>query len=822
MKNLLLTLCLWRCALNIQAQQPAGTPVQTGKFIIQGNILDALDDETIPFATVKIFSGEQSQKPLQATVTDGDGKFRETINQKGNYLLSVEFIGKKSVRIPFSTGDKPVIDFGIIKMDDDAQQLEEVVVSAQKVLVKVDLDKITYSMEDDPEAAANNVLDMMRKVPMVTLDGDENVQLKGATDFKYYINGKPAMMLDNNASDVLRSMPANTVQTIEVITDPGAKYDAEGVAGIINIVTKKQSSLGGYTATITANGAAIGASGAVGTAYLSLKYGKIGFTGSLSAGKVTFLEDEQYSFREDYTNATHHYLNQDGRSKLRNDLIRGYGEWSYEIDTFNLLTVSFNRSHTNRLSDAATDVLMRSSSYDTTYQYFQQRNLTQESGNTSAGVDYQHLFLLPNRLFTASYRFNRSSADVMSDNTVTGYLHSGGDRNKQYSNGSIDEHTFQLDYTTPIYKIHTVETGIKYIRRINGSTSGLSRLAGDTWTPVFSDRDRFRHTQDIAAAYAGYSVKYKQWGVKTGVRFEGTWLNAAFPTNGAMNFEAKYTNLIPSGLFTYRLSPAQILRGSYAMRLSRPDISLLNPYRNTSDSLYIQYGNPSLQAVKYHTFDLGYNYFNSKFSANINLTYNQTNNAVNEDTWIEDGISYSTYKNIANAKRFNLAILTNYSLTPKHRIYFNVRGNYADLRSNENGDIHRTGYGGSISAGSQHTLPYDFRFNIVLDYSAPAISLQSTAGDYFFHNFTLSKSFLDKKLTVRAVIYNPFIKKLDFTTTRETSDFYYHVHNYRYRSRRIEVTASYSFGEMKEKIKKVQRRIVNDDAMENPNPTVEE
>jgi outer membrane receptor protein involved in Fe transport len=388
------------------------------------------------------------------------------------------------------------------------------------------------------------------------------------------------------------------------------------------------------------------------------------------------------------------------------------------------------------------------------------------------------------------------------------------DHNKQHSKNSTDEHTFQFDFTTSIREIHTMETGIKYIKRINDVNSGISRLSGDMWTPVPSDRDQFRYFQDIVAAYTGYSVKYKQWGFKTGVRFEGTWLNVEFPTNGAMNFDANYSNLVPSGILTYQINRRQSLRGGYSMRISRPGITYLNPYRNTADNLYVQFGNPDLQAVKYHTYNLNYNYITSKLNTSINVFYNQTSNDVSTDTWIEDGISYTTYKNIAKAERLNLEVFLNCSPTPKHRIYLNLRGNYADLQSNENGDIHRSGYGGSVSAGSQHTLPYAFRFNAVLYYSAPEITLQSTEGAYFFHNFALSRSFLDNKLSFRAIVYNPFSDRLHYTTTRDMPSYYYKLHSYRNRVRWGEFTVSYRFGEMKKQIKKAQRTIKNDDVME--------
>jgi outer membrane receptor protein involved in Fe transport len=809
MKKLTVIFCLCS-ALSMQAQQQA-TVKPAGDFTVYGEIFDAEHDETIPYATVKIFAGGQDQKPLEVMAADEHGKFSAAVGQKGDYLLVVEFIGKKSVRMPFSASDKSTVDLGSIMMNDDVQVLQEAVVSAQKNLVKVDLDKIAYSMEDDPEAKTNNVLEMLKKVPMVSVDGEENVQLKGSTDFIYYVNGKPSSMLKTNVTNVLKGMPAHTVKSIEIITDPGARYDAEGVAGIINIVTQKQSSLGGYTGSVTAyadDGGSVAAS-----PFFSIKYGKIGFTGNFAVGRTGNIKMDYNSFREDYADASHHYLTQNNPVTWRGNTINASGELSYEMDTLNLITVSFNLNTQNRTTDSDADVWMRNSANETTYQYFRDGNATQESGNTGTGIDYQRSFSVKDRLLTTSYLFSTSSQDNSSDVTVTGVVNFGDDRNCQRSDAATDEHTFQLDYTTPVRKIHTVETGVKYIRRISKSASSLSRWSDDTWTDIFSDRDRFQHTQDIVAAYAGYGLRYKKWGFKAGVRFEGTWLNAEFPASGAMNFNADYANLIPSGLLTWQLTPTQALRGGYSMRLSRPGISYLNPYCNTSDTLYIQFGNPDLQAVRYHTFNLSYNYYHPKFSGNINLSYNQSGNALSEDTWLENGISYTTYKNIASAKRLNLAVLLSWRPAKKFSAYLNLRGDYVDLHSNENGNIHKTGYGGSISSGAQYMLTYDIRFNMVLYYSGPAISLQNMSGSYFFHNFRLTRAFLKNKLTVSAITYNPFSKHLTYTNTNDRQDFYYRMSRLAYRKRWVEFSVSYSFGEMKTRIRKAQRNIKNDDTM---------
>ena len=243
---------------------------------IKGVVTDSLTNETVPYATVKLLGKANPRSPLKAVAADDNGNFQFSMNKKGEYLLTVEYIGKKTLVKPVVVGDAKIVDLGTIYMSDNENALSEVVVSAQKPLVKVDLDKIVYSMESDPESTTNNLLEMLKKVPMVTVDGEDNVQLKGSTNFKIYLNGKPSNMISNNPKEVLRSMPANTVKDIQVITDPGAKYDAEGVAGIINIITN--TSMGGYTATLNGR---VDSQGGYGLgAYWTMKYGKVGFTGN--------------------------------------------------------------------------------------------------------------------------------------------------------------------------------------------------------------------------------------------------------------------------------------------------------------------------------------------------------------------------------------------------------------------------------------------------------------------------------------------------------------------------------------------------------------
>ena len=246
-------------------------------YTIKGQVVDSLSNETVPYATLNIALANAPQKAIKLLACDDDGKFTTTLKQPGKYIISMQSLGKVPAVKHFTLSEnKKSLDLGKLYMNDDSQQLNEVTVVAQKPLVTVEVDKITYSLDDDPEAKTNNALEMFRKVPMITVDGEDKIQLKGSSNYKIYMNGKPSNLLSGeNASDVLKSMPASSIKNIEVITDPGSKYDAEGVGGIINIITAKNA-MQGYTGTVRANASSLGSFG--GGGYVSLKVGKLGLT----------------------------------------------------------------------------------------------------------------------------------------------------------------------------------------------------------------------------------------------------------------------------------------------------------------------------------------------------------------------------------------------------------------------------------------------------------------------------------------------------------------------------------------------------------------
>ena len=251
----------------------------TTSFIVKGVLVDSLTNEGEPYATIRIFKKGETKKPVYAAVTQTNGKFEGQLKTPGQYTIYLSSIGLRTVVRHFNlTEEKPSVNLGKLLTGEDVKMLKTVEVVAQKPLVKAEIDKVTYSMEDDPDSKSNSTHEMLRKVPFVTIDGEDNIQVNGSSSFVVHVNGKPNSLMSKNPKDVLKSLPANSVKSIEVITEPGAKYDADGIGGILNIITTSRT-LEGYSVSLSANANNTGAGA---SAYGTVQLGKFTVTGNYS------------------------------------------------------------------------------------------------------------------------------------------------------------------------------------------------------------------------------------------------------------------------------------------------------------------------------------------------------------------------------------------------------------------------------------------------------------------------------------------------------------------------------------------------------------
>lgn len=801
-------------------------------FQVKGVLLDSLTQESEPYATIKIAKKHAPARAVKMLVTDMKGKFQEKVPGTGDFVMTISSVGRNNIVKNFSvkTGGQ-LVDFGTLYITDASNELGQVEVVAQKPLVKVDVDKIEYNIEDDPDSKTNTVIEMLRKVPLVTVDGEDNIQVNGSSSFKIHVNGKPNNMMSNNPKEVLKSMPANTIKYIEVITSPGAKYDAEGVGGILNIVTVG-SGFEGYTATFSARASNMGLGGG---AYATIKQGKLTLTGNYNYSYNNQPTSYSDSYREDYTSTDQKYLESTSSSDYSGQFQHGNVEASYEIDTLRLITMSIGMYGGGNDNDSEGNTEMWNETRDKkAYSY---RTSTTGDGSwysIRGNIDYQRVSKKnKDRMLTLSYKINTQPQE--SDN-FNRYL----DRyqvpeafllynSHTFGKTNTTEHTFQVDYTTPIGKLHTIETGMKYIIRNNISENNFEEDKSSDGNGNYEyNKDRssnYKHLNDILAAYLGYTLRYKDFTFKPGVRFEHTAQDVRYIVGAGEDFKVDYNDVVPSVSMGIKLGKTQTLRGGYDMRIYRPGIWYLNPYFDDRNPMFITQGNSELESEKSHAFNLSYSSFTAKFNVNVALRHSFNNNGIERVSHLigengeyfgadnmhfaPEGALYSTYENIGKSRNTNLSLYLNWNASPKTRIYVNGRGSYSDIKSPSQ-NLHNYGWQGSMYGGVQHTFPWKLRASLNAGGSTPYISLQGKGSGYYYYSLSVNRSFLKDRLTVSAYASNLFSKYINFDNTTFGQNFY-STSKSRYPNRSFGMSISYRIGELKASVKKAARSINNDD-----------
>lgn len=808
---------------------------QTGavSFKLKGELLDSLTKDGEAYATVSVANKQTPSEPVAKQVTDKNGRFVISLKGSGDFVATLTSMGRHPVVREFKApADGKTVDLGTMYVHDAANELKGVEVVVQKPLVKSDIDKIEYNIADDPDSKSNTMLEMLRKVPLVTVDGDENIKVNGSSSFKVYVNGRPNNMMSNNPKEVLKSLPANSVKRVEVITNPGPKYDAEGVGGILNIITEG-SGLVGYTATMSAN---VNNRGQGGGLFGTVKSGKLTVSANYNYSNTNRSpRTKSWSKRESIGEIDENSSDVETSSSQKGNYDFQYGsiEASYEIDTLRLVSMSFgmygggNKSRFTSITNATSPL-----SGNPIYSYTSQNRSNSSWSSINGGLDYQRLFHVKDRMLTFSYRINSNPnssdgsfyyTDMTAEDSWLDFLHRMNEQRNKGEQNTI-ENTFQVDFTTPIDTIHTVEAGLKYILRNNKSNDDrYQRQAGSDDEYVFSDdySSHFRHRNDILAAYVGYGIKLKRFSGRLGLRYEHTIQDVEYLLGRGDDFRKDFDDVIPSVSVGYKITDMSNLRLGYNMRIYRPGIWSLNPYIDDSNPTSISQGNPNLDSEKSHAFSLSYNNFTQNVSLSFSTRYAFTNNSIQSLTqYINDteipglqnptgkDVMYQTYKNIGKTRSLDFSAYINWNITTNTRLYSNLNGGYNYL-SDGNG-LSNHGWMMFYYAGIQQTFPYDWRIGINVSGQTPYISLQGKGSSYFNYGMNIYKSFIDKRLTISLFANDFFNSKKRSSSTLESINFTSSSWS-EYSPMRYGVSVSFRIGKLTASVKKAARTISNDD-----------
>lgn len=787
---------------------------------IIGVVADSITHEGMPYVTVRIYNNKQKDKPVAAFVTGVDGRFVHSVAGSGPFRILYSAVGMQNEERQILLGGSGKLPMDTVYMQERSLGTAEVV--AQRPIVKMETDKVTYDLTSDADTKSATLLDMLRKVPLVTVDGNDNITVNGSSNFKVYVDGKNNPMLSANASLVMKSIPASYAKNIEVITNPGAKYDAEGVGGILNITTNRggaggggatDGSLDGYSAKI--DGTLTNRSERAG-AFVSWQKKKFSMNLNVmyqhqkQKGSVIDMTNTQY-LPGGATQVTN--LHQEGNTNQH--FVNSGLNLSYQIDSLRLLTAGGSFMSFQQKMEG--NGIMQNGAVG----YGQNTDQKMRFGSITANIDYQRSFANnPEKFFTLSYQFNSSPSrdkqytdfDLSAFTPTTPGATPTYDITNRFSDNDMfsTEHTGQIDYTTPLSKNHKMSVGLKFIGRNNHSDSQyfLQSSTGYVYNPAMSMQ--YRHINDIGAGYAEYEGNISKFKLKAGLRYEYTWQQVKYEYTPAQNFDLHYDNLVPSATLSYQLKPTQSVGISYGMRISRPDINSLNPYMNISDPTNVSYGNPNLEAEKNHNISLVFNSFSQKLITNINVHYNFCNNGIEEYKFYDaKNVLNTTYGNLNKNKDIGVNLFLNYRPMVITSIILNANVSYVDLSAPSIGAKNH-GWNTFAMLGLQQTLWWNTKLSLNVMGMGKRHNLQGYMKGFGGFMGSLTKSFLKDKLTVGIAGFMPFNgKNIKIKMHSEGADFMSDT-NIRVPVAQIGITCSYTIGNIGS-VKKVNRSIENND-----------
>lgn len=778
------------------------------EITLKGRVQVEGSNEDVAFATITL--QDDSARVITRLASDDAGRFSVKVKKAGTYRLILSAVGyaqaEKEALVEEGAKTK---DLGVLTMSEGVE-LKEVTVSAQKPLIKSDPDKLVYSVESDPDSKSNSLLEVIRKVPLLSVDAEDNVTLNGQSNYKVLVNGKSSSLMSNNFKEVIKSMPANSIKDIEVITNPSSKYEAEGVGGIINIITVKNKN-NGYAGSVGANADSRGGYGVNG--YISANINKFSFSTNIYTNTYRQPESEGYSIRENHQNDEYHYSETNRKGKYNGTGNSLNFEAGYEIDTFNLISASAwgyfgsnkakNMSITEDRDINQNPVRRYSNTYDSRMKY----------GYLSGNVDYQRSFMKKDKMLTASYKLDYNPDNSKYDNVVDNTLNYPAYHQKSDNESSGQTHTFQLDYFDPLTDKHQVEAGVKAIYRRNFSESDIQRK-DDTQPDWYEDVDRINdldYDQYIMGVYAGYLFKYKKTSTKAGVRGEYTWNDGVFKSKVNTDFDNTFFNLIPYINFSYSLKPTQSIKASYTQRLYRPGIWALNPYVNDVDPMNISYGNPELDAEIAHSFNVTYSNFSQKFNINFSLNAAITDNSIEYYSFIDDtGVRHSTYGNIGSNQRYGANLYASYRPNGKVNVYLNTRMNYNIVEANNELDRRNEGFNAGGNLGARFVLWKGGSVSANAGGSTRRVMLQGKSSGYYYTQFGVSQKLLKDKMDIGCYVSDPFWKKIYYKADYDDPTYTMHTENYRF-GQTVRLSVTWRFGKMNMQVKKARRGISNDD-----------
>ena len=793
----------------------AGDQTPKGNSKITGAIVDSTTAKSVEFASIALFD-KTTGKAIDGTMADEKGKFVLSKVAAGNLKLQITFIGYNTKTIDNITLAKAQeLDLGNILITNSAKLLNEVVVTGQAALIEEKVDRLVYNADKDITAKGGDASDVLRKVPLLTVDLDGNVSLRGSQNIKVLINNKPSTIIANSVADALKQIPADQIKTVEVITSPSAKYDAEGSGGIINIITKKNS-LQGLNLNVDAGVGNRGSSLSLNGGYRKGKGGiTLGGFGRANYNTITRTSLEQTSIVNGVSTMTRQ--TGDGYSQ---GIFGQYNlGFDYDLAKNQSLTagVRYGIRNFSAQQDLVTRLFNNGVLNSSSNRDVDSKNL---SGTIDANIDYLHTYKKPQREWSISTLYSRND---LKNNFDANLLNGGGEllnRQRNLNTNVNQEFTFQTDYQTPIKKNQLIEFGGKGIfREVTSDYRFL--LAGPTGgytTEINQPSGELTYHQNIAAAYTSYTYTTKsRYTFKGGLRYEHTFIDASTREGGPIGI-GNYGVLVPS-INASKTIKGTTLKLAYNRRIQRPGLQQLNPNFNSANPQNITVGDPTLKPEFTDNFELAVSKNIKKIFINSSFFGRVTNNAITQIRIPSDtleGAIITTYKNIGRQHAYGTNIFANVAATSKinvglfmNIIYTTLSGQVLGV-NNLTQNITNDGFNVSGGIFSQAQFKNGWGAQAFGFLQGSQVQLQGRQGGFGFYTVGIKKDFKNKKGSIGIAGENFLNKRFNIHTELKSAQFTQVNDVYLY-NRGVRLTFTYKIGKMTMDAPKKKARSVNND-----------
>jgi len=809
MKSLILSFCICLMTINLSAQfgnWGGGSKGSKIKGKISGQLVDSLTNERIGFATI-VLSKAGKTKEINGTLTEDDGKFKLSELKMGKYDLIISFLGYNEKRVTDVelTGKKPDVDLGKILLASKDYVLGEVEVTEKRALIESKVDKIVFNAEDDSSIAGGDAADVLRKVPTLAVDLEGNVSLRGSQQVRILINGKPSGMFSSNTADALKMFPADQIKKVEVITSPGAKYDGEGSAGIINIITKKDN-IEGIAGSINAS---VGNRQSNASGSLNVGKGRFGLTAN---GSV------YYSHPIDAENC---FLRTGMASEEIADCLNQSAALQDALYSFNGIT------NTSRLGfGTSVNAFYDINAYNAINSSLSYRGFSSDRDGRVIGSyvveDFERLTVADQ--LSSGYDWNTDYTKTFEDNDkqeltfavqVSGNIQNQENDieetgpfkriERQNNDGDNLEITGQVDYVHPVGKSNKLEVGTKaVIRNIDSDSDFLNFDEGSSQYRLDNNRSNvFLYDQNVYSGYVSYNFFWKKLNFVTGARYERTEIKG----NGdisAQDFTNSYNNVLPNFAVSKSFKGFRNLKLSYSERIQRPSLFYINPFRNTTDIANVVVGNPALNPELTNQIEVSYNTNFAGFTI-FSSFYNKRTTEIIESVVIQEanGINSQTYNNVGKNNSYGINFFTSKSIGK-----VTVRGggdvySYDATGIIQGREVSNSALSYRLFTGGEVTITSTFKADFFGFFQAPRFTLQGQNASFSIYGFGFRKDFKDFSLGIRLI--EPFVENKNFDSDITGTDFR-QISSFVLPFRSVGVNFRYKFGKVDFKERKSKIR----------------